>query len=112
MAVIKYNDGATIEIKAGTTAIPAGSVRIEGTTAVNVTAVVPYEIPANTKGIGNAEGTYIFPCGTATTFTVGAPVYYNKTSELATATNTDYLIGKAFGAVASGDGEVKVKINA
>lgn len=76
-----------------------------------IAGVASHPIAANELGALGITGVYKVATASATTFAVGAKVYYNTTSKLATATNTDKLLGTAVKACASGETEVSVLFN-
>lgn len=87
--------------------VAAGDIAFIG----DIAGVASHPIKANELGALGITGVYKVATASATTFALGAKVYYNTTSKLATATTTDKLLGTAVKACASGETEVSVLFN-
>lgn len=90
------------------TDLAAGDIVFVG----DLVTVASFPVPAGASAGLSCKGIYAVAKASATTFALGAKVYFNTTSKLATATNTDKLIGVAVEAGVSGVETVLVKINA
>lgn len=97
--IIDYTPAANME---------AGDIAFVGTLA----GVASHPITANTLGALGVTGAYKVAKASATTFALGAKVYYSTSTKLATASTSDKLLGIAIAAGVSGEEEVLVKINA
>ena len=102
-------NGAAIDYTAGSAAVSAGDVIVQGA----LVGIANADIPANETGSISVEGVYEFDKTASEAITAGATVYWNATSGIATGTSAAGLVtlGKAVAAAGSGATVVKAKIN-
>lgn len=77
----------------------------------SIAGVASHPIAANELGALGITGVYTVKTASATTFALGAKVYYSTSSKLATTSTSDKLLGTAVKACVAGDEVVAVLFN-
>lgn len=107
MVAIYYYKGDIIDYQPQAD-MEAGDVAFIGSMA----GVASHPIAAGTLGALGVTGVYKVSKASSTVFSLGAKVYFNTSTQLATTSTSDSLLGIATAAAANGEEEVFVKINA
>lgn len=102
-----HSEGVLIDYTPGT-AKAAGDIEFHG----DIAGQVVTDLAANEKGALRIEGVVSLTKASGTVFAAGAVVHWDNTNELAVASETDGIVGRAVGGGADGQTYVLVKLNA